>query len=110
MVAKAMSNVFFITDDNDLLWLYGVVVKYNTAKVWKNFVSPNFFEKNFKESQFFLPRNITQYNKIKEVFFIHKRVVIPLGLRNLSGVTGELYRLLYGQEFVCIGGQYIQSG
>ena len=47
-----MSNVFFITDDNDLLWLYGVVVKYNTAKVWKNFVSPNFFEKNFKESQF----------------------------------------------------------
>ena len=98
MVTKAMSNVFFITDDNDLLWLYGVVVKYNTAKVWKNFVSPNFFEKNFKESQ------------LKEVFFIHKRVVIPLGLRNFSGVTGELYRLLYGQEFVCIGGQYIQSG
>ncbi len=59
-----MSNVFFITDDNDLLWLYGVVVKYNTAKVWKNFVSPNFFEKNFKESQFLshdINRGIRQY-------------------------------------------------
>lgn len=48
-----MSNVFFITDDNDLLWLYGVVVKYNTAKVWKNFVSPNFFEKILKSPNFY---------------------------------------------------------